>query len=247
MNSYWPFLLTLLFLYSCQCQKKTESPQPPNLVAESSPSTSLADDLSGYEAALKAYNQRKATDTDQSIEKNLIQMAGNRVSRVGKELKFKILNNTLSILNDGDDETEDKYVFTFYFKKLHLYLVSVGKWEGSGSIIISETMGKIYHIDANPIFSPSMNRFATISWDMQAGYNPNRVQVWKVENGEIILDWDSTELDDWGPDGATWVSDDKLVLDMRGLDKNFNEYKMDTQYELSLTGKGWSGQIIKKK
>ena len=79
-------------------------------------------------------------------------------------------------------------------------------YEGGFTLLVDRRDGTRYPMWDAPLASPSGERLYVGSLDLEAGYNPNGIQIFRVIGDRLELE---VELhpDDWGPTGARWVGD----------------------------------------
>jgi putative membrane protein len=124
-------------------------------------------------------------------------------------------------------ETDRVYSFHGYLDTIGYFLIHVLLWEGDGYLLIDAPSGAQHWLDAPPLISPNGQRFLTASMDVMAGYNPNRVRVYKVMPGRIELEW-SLEPGDWGPTEATWLDNQTIRVGRSKLAPSFKLYAAGT-------------------
>jgi len=127
----------------------------------------------------------------------------------------------------GSYETDRVYSFHGYLEPIGSFLIHVLLWEGDGYLLIDTQSGAQHWLDAPPLLSPNGQRFLTASMDVMAGYNPNRVQIYRVVTGSIELEW-SLEPGDWGPAEAAWLDNQTIRVVRSKLAPSFTLYEAGT-------------------
>lgn len=124
-------------------------------------------------------------------------------------------------------------------------LVHVQFWEGHAYLLFQRTSGDTTWIDSAPIFSPERDRFLTASMDLEAGYLPNRVRIYRASADTIELEWSlESEGMEWGPSAAEWMSDDAVRF-IRNVPQWRPEFRcVRTPMTVVRSGDGWQIQAV---
>ncbi|SKA19955.1 hypothetical protein [Novilysobacter spongiicola] len=93
----------------------------------------------------------------------------------------------------------------------HYVVVEVFDQEGFEVLLLDPGAGRKHRIDNRPLFSPDGSVFATVSYDIDAGYGPNRVAIWDPVTGEVLHQVDRFAPGS-GPVGIRWVAPAKLEV-----------------------------------
>lgn len=94
------------------------------------------------------------------------------------------------------------------------FVVQEQHYEGSEYLLIHHATGEWTRLPARPLLAPGGDRFAVLSFDLAAGYAPNTIQVWRLDEGEPTLEW-QVDPDAWGPTDGRWVDEDTLIFSRR--------------------------------
>ena len=86
--------------------------------------------------------------------------------------------------------------------------------EGMGYLLVNHGTGDLVRIHALPIVSPDGRRFATASEDLESRYVPNAIQIWRIAENAVVLEWSLEPAGDpvvitpdaWGPANLRWTS-----------------------------------------
>jgi hypothetical protein len=147
-----------------------------------------------------------------AIEKKALQQSAGMVSRKAGQLQFNFKPEALTLSNnDADNKDYINYTYFGYDATLQQHIVYVGFYEGDQYLAIHGTTGQQSKMRGYPAISPDKKHFATMSVDMIAGFNPNEVEIWQVNGGEIKK-LASIKGEKWGPDGIRWVKPDRLEV-----------------------------------
>ncbi|HEX5831154.1 MAG TPA: hypothetical protein VFY16_09245 [Gemmatimonadaceae bacterium] len=139
-----------------------------------------------------------------SAEPAALTGTGGRVVRTGCVLLVRTASGRAVALTD--DYTEgDRFVQHVYRGSLpprQLDVVEVARYEGGGYLVLDRNGAQTW-IARAPVASPDGRRFVALSFDLEAGYQPNVIEVWRVEDGSPRLEI-AVRSDDWGPSDARW-------------------------------------------
>ena len=151
-----------------------------------------------------------------AIERYQIRRAPHFVSRNGDTLAVRLGRSRLKTFVDKDLEHESSVSYTYreFIPEIGYHLVHAHLHEGTGYLLVSHRTGDMVRIQAPPIFSPDGNRFATASEDLESRYNPNEIQIWRIGESAIVLEWNLEPAGNpvviapgaWGPKNLRWIS-----------------------------------------
>ena len=151
-----------------------------------------------------------------AIERYQIRRAPRFVSRNGDTLNVRLGRSRLKTFVDKDLEHESSVSYTYreFIPEIEHHLVHAHLYEGTGYLLVSHRTGDMLRIHAPPIFSPDGNRFATASEDLESRYNPNEIQIWRIGESAIVLEWSLAPAENpvviapgaWGPKNLRWIS-----------------------------------------
>lgn len=78
-------------------------------------------------------------------------------------------------------------------------------------ILVDAANGSQHRVDNRPLYSSNVGLFATVSYDTDAGYVPNRVAIWNAELASPIYEFDNFSSGE-GPTGIRWFGPLKLEV-----------------------------------
>ena len=93
----------------------------------------------------------------------------------------------------------------------HLLVAETEATGGYTVIVVDAATGLQRRVDNRPLYSGSAELFATVSYDTDAGYLPNRVAVWKARQSTPIYQFDDFAPGE-GPTGIRWLGPLKLEV-----------------------------------
>ncbi|MDQ3618127.1 MAG: hypothetical protein M3374_05345 [Pseudomonadota bacterium] len=92
-----------------------------------------------------------------------------------------------------------------------LIVVETEATGGYSVILVDASNGSQRRVDNRPLYSNSADVFATVSYDTDAGYLPNRVTVWNAEQARSIYEFEDFAPGE-GPTGIRWLGPYKLEV-----------------------------------
>jgi len=156
---------------------------------------------------------------------------GNVVSPSCKKIIVKNGTNIVIKLSGKPVKTHDSSFSNILgeFVDTESILIESGGDEWRSYDLINCSSGNLVSLNYIPVWSPSMNRFLVIGWNIENSRD-NTAQVWKVEGGKFIKEWEPNS----GGTNEEWISDTQfrftVVEDEPG---NF-------KYDCRLIEKNWS-------
>jgi hypothetical protein len=134
------------------------------------------------------------------------------VRREGPRLLFATEDGrTIPLENDtAEADRFVRYQYYGFAEPLASHVVGVGFYEGGAFVLVSAKTGDQTQLQALPVVSPDGRRFATASLDLEAGYDPNGLQVWEVTEWGPRLEWGLAGGETWGASDAVWRSPAEL-------------------------------------
>lgn len=124
------------------------------------------------------------------------------------------------------------YAFEYYYKDLNLIIFREQWSEGNAYLIVNRNSGEAIRTIGPPIFSPDGNFFLAINDDIEAGYSPNGIQLYKIEGNKITLLLEY--IMDLAPSRANWVSDSTFQLEVYSVNWEKNVSREYLHYLVSI-------------
>lgn len=144
---------------------------------------------------------------------------GGRALRTGLRLELRSRDRAV-VLEDDCTSTESavRYFFESHLADIGYFLVKADLHEGRAFLLVNDKTGDKTWLKGPPVVSPDNKRFVTASMDLEAGYNPNEIQVWRLEPSGADLEYSANFGEQWGPSDPFWkdaetISFKKNVLD----------------------------------
>lgn len=168
---------------------------------------SIAQDIPACKAAGAALGE-----CIDAIEKKALQQAAGKVVRKEGQLILNFGPGPQTLKNiDTDDKTYINYTYLGFEAKLQQHMMYVGFQQGDQFWAYPVKGGAPSKMAGYPLLAPDNLHFATMSVDMIAGFNPNLVEIWRVDGGNLNK-VASFKGDKWGPDGLEWQDAATLVV-----------------------------------
>lgn len=129
---------------------------------------------------------------------------------------IKLLNGTplhvISYPNNSEDiEKFCKYAYIGRLTGSELLVFEAWYYESHDFIVVNRNTGEMTHTWGMPQLSANKTYLASCNLDMEAGFTPNGIQIFKNTDQGLQLLF-SKELDAWGPDEVKWINDNILYL-----------------------------------
>lgn len=115
----------------------------------------------------------------------------------------------------GDASEVIHYSYQMRWLDRGLVLLQVQYYEGSEYLLVDTPTGERTRLPHWPLLAPDRQSFAVLSFDLEAGYGPNTLQIWELRSGTPSLEW-SVEPEEWGPADGRWENASTLRFVQRG-------------------------------
>jgi hypothetical protein len=146
-----------------------------------------------------------------------------------------------------EDETGVWYAYHAFLPTVGYHVVQVLLYEGTGYQMVSHENGSVASVHAPPIVSPDGGRFATASEDLEAGYNPTAIQIWRLGELGAVLEWTlepadapaPPEGDPWGPHALSWITPTEIRVEQVRVDVETNIRRVAGEVVIRLTNGEW--------
>jgi hypothetical protein len=140
------------------------------------------------------------------------------------EIELQLTKGDYFTLKEEEiDEQFFGYTFKHYYTHLNIYVLWENWLEAGHPIIVNGTTGKITTI-FGCTFANSTNQTLTanVAADIGAGWTPNGIQVFEIENDTYyeLFEFDPNRVlnKSWGPVDLRWKNDNTIVLECIMLD-----------------------------
>jgi len=176
----------------------------------------------GYSLAASDYEESLVTQracglsgvpcSNKAFEAKQIDRFSDKVSRNKGDLQLKLASGSSITLTNSSRNNERLKVFWFitYYQHTGYFLVQVRGWEGFAYWMINASSGAFLRLSGVPIISRDLKRFVVTSLDLDAGYRPNRIAVFRFGGEGIKQEW-SKDYTASGPSGALWLNNSVIT------------------------------------
>lgn len=174
-----------------------------------------------------------------SVERDALGRAGQAVERRGDTLLVRPTHGPeVRLATDTTDA--DRWVIYRYqgfLPDVGQHLVAAGFYEGGEYLLVDRTTGRRVDVPARPVVSPGGQRFVVASLDLEAGYGPNRIAVWRITAGGPMLEWSLDGGTAWGARDPVWITDDELHFTRVHAETSYEDAR-ETRMRLRVGGDG---------
>jgi hypothetical protein len=172
-----------------------------------------------------------------SREKLFMEKFDNLIKKDSTELYLKIDNKDkwkLIELSPSKGEYENT-LYDFY-KKENLYLVRTQWGEGNNYKIVNKTNGSITETFGEPVFAKNENFIMSLNVDLVAEYTENGFEFFK-EKDEQIIKIGEYKPNNWGPEWAKEITENKFIVKCYSLDNFLNQNEFFIEINIKKNGR----------
>lgn len=139
-------------------------------------------------------------------------LPGSRVAeRHGDTLVLELADGDTARLVDRPGEGGDVVHFSYqdHWPDRGYVVIQQQYYEGSEYLLVDDQTGARTTVPERPLPAPGGDRFAVLSFDLEAGYGPNTLQIWQFTAEGPRMEWE-TNPDTWGPTEGRWAGPHRL-------------------------------------
>ncbi len=114
-------------------------------------------------------------------------------------------------------ENYESYQLIDYHQPVGFYQFVVSHYEERENLLISAETGEKFLVWDYAFLSPDSQRFFVCSYDLEAGFAPNGMQVWKVKGNKLVKEFE-LQIPNWGPVEPVWLNNKELLFKRIYLD-----------------------------
>src|SRR6266550_4400324 len=155
------------------------------------------------------------SDSIEATEVAGIRAAEGRVSRIGRELRIKLLNGRTLVFKDDTAKLSvlPARRYEGYLKVIHSHVIHLVPYEGTGRyLIVDDSTGDSTTVSGSPVPSPDGRRFVLTSMAGEEDTDASVIEVWRMVNRKPEIEfWHDTEKELWEPSDAVWR--DSVTID----------------------------------
>jgi hypothetical protein len=163
-------------------------------------------------------------------ESQLAKRYGNLFYRKGKaqNLHVRLGNSQIKVLKDvpeieGVERVAYSHVLVGYYPDVNYWLVAIQYIEGSSYFLLNGKNGREFKVDGETFLSPDKTRFVVANFDIEAGWSPNILSIWRVEEDRLIQEF-SVEPEEWGATTVIWEGDSTVRFSKTSWSKDGDQY-----------------------
>jgi hypothetical protein len=228
------YLFFLLVITSCADKK----PAPQQAVVSEQPAEQPKIPIDTIEIGSKRFfiydMDTSPFDADPEVESDSAEfklLTGNdgngHVKRKGNNLIITTDNGKRVVLTDKDDDAEDgdsyaEYTYTGYLPDIKQYGIMATYYESMDFLLVNQLTGETIHTWGAPIISPDKKYFVCASYDLEAAFLENGLQLFSYANGKITPVGE-IELEKWGPGQIKWQDNNTLIVEHITLDSTMQK------------------------
>jgi len=112
------------------------------------------------------------------------------------------------------------YRLVDHLEEVNLWVVETSGYEWMDWRIVSGVTGSVDTVISAPVLSPNARRLLCFNEDITAGFIPNGIQIWKVSDDGLELEFEDVEVP-WGPVEARWADDSTIVFQAMSYDQTW--------------------------
>jgi hypothetical protein len=209
-----------------------------------SPPHVLASEVSESDFPRCPYDNLEKARTMYGRELANLTSAGGRALRTGLRLTLRSRDRAV-VLEDDCSSTESavRHFFESHLADIGYFLVKADLYEGRAFLLVNDKTGDKTWLKGPPVVSPDNRRFVAASMDLEAGYIPNEIQVWRLEPPGPKLEYSANFGEQWGPSDPSWKNADTISFKKNVLDPGSPSHLLSTPAILRRKGNQWELHI----
>ncbi len=149
---------------------------------------------------------------------------GNPAVRSDSAMLVTLAEGQVSTFPYRVSDTDMQYDYVDYLEPIQHHVIKATYWYGEGwsHFLIDHCTGARTILKEVPVISPRGTRLAMASVDLDAGYAPTLLQIWRRAENGFELEWAYHPLEEladgeqaWGPLDTEWI--DTLTVRFRAI------------------------------
>ena len=170
-----------------------------------------------------------SSECTEAIERYYLERLENVVWRDGNRLLIRLSTGQVLVLRDSTsgDVSSVRHTYRAYLPCIQRHVIQLHYYEGGSYLLVDARSGKRDAVPGVPVVSPDSSRFVATSVDLEAQYVPTTVQIWRVRDGDVELEWRFDPLKEyradpynlWGPQAAEWVTPTMVRVRKKYIDR----------------------------
>lgn len=233
----------MLGLAACGSGPKTGAGEP--AAAAPAPSTGLAAPAPAPAAIWIASTVTAASAlvgpaSGDTTEAAALLASGGAATRSGSTLTLK--PTAAAAIPFTDDSTEGdeykSYRYLGHARGAPFHVLRIGAYEGGAYLLVHDASGRRRVVDGPPLIAPDSARLAIANMDLEAGFEANTVEVFRLAGDSLVSEW-RIEPADWGPDSVRWIGPGQLGLVKLWRDSAASGRYLPERATVTRQGAGW--------
>lgn len=150
------------------------------------------------------------------------------------QLKDVLSDSVSDYINYSIEEINSPYV-----------IITEQYYEGHRNALLDLNSGKYTDFGGYPFFSSTKKHIVIANADLEAQYTDNALQIYRVEAGKFILEYDAKPTENWGPSSVKWLSPTRIEFLMENSECLFDDNKPCQKYFLTYQNQKWKKELVK--
>ena len=170
--------------------------------------------LSGFFASCEAWAIQQFMLLPEAHVEEILLKKVEGATREGKILKLQTNAGTVTFedrINVGEGSAK-YYLVSIRDTLGYFYLIRLFGYEGRGHILIDKKTGQTINLYSMPLFSPDGKKFVDTSLDLEAGYMPNLIRIFKSDGDKFAKEWEHDYQGMKGPANPVWLDNGAIVF-----------------------------------
>ena len=145
-------------------------------------------------------------------------------TRTDSRLEIRLANGAFKTYFDDKQKVGEgtSYNIIQYYPDAALAVIHAQYWEGNTHYVLNLNNGQQTHIEGYPILSPDKKRIVVYALDLDAGYGPNILAIYLIQNDMLLLEF-VVKPTDWGPSQVRWLNSKQVSFAKTWYDSKMNE------------------------
>lgn len=225
---------TFVSFFSCNSEQKTDTLLPVKTVLKSEmDSIHVPGTIWCFHDTSKTFFESVYKISQDTSEVNCMNKYEKSVTRKEDTLLILLDNKQLKkFVNNSSIESDNYTTFRFLNKleNINYYLLKIEYYEGYSYLMLNAKTGHENYLCGYPSLSPDHTKLIAGSFDLQAGFVFNGLQLYTITPDSLQLQW-NRELSKWGTDKIVWINNHQLAAEHMSIDSVF---AVNTKY-ISIT------------
>lgn len=185
-------------------------------------------------------------ECSRAVERRLLAGRASGVSRRGPELTIALTSGRSVVFVDSQPESPAFVGHTYAgsIPSVKYFVLELHYSEGGAYLLVNGHTGASTFSHGFPVPAPDGRRLAAGNVDLEARYSPTTLQIWRLADDNLVLEWEHDFVENgrvvdttWGPSGLRWIGPDELAM---VKEYQFGERRGSAVVRLAVTGWSWA-------